>query len=96
MYFPEEHTVVSLANLQIGENVKASVAALTMGVYSTLIQFGQINDAIKNVIIIDEAHKVTNFDIVEELLREIKEEYGGALWLSSQMPQDSRGHLGEC
>ena len=84
----DKTTIVALANLRAGEDTKAAVAALLMmGAYSTLTRLGQCHDQIRNVIIIDEAHKVTGHDVVRTLMREIRK-FGGSLWLSSQMPGD--------
>ena len=48
---------------------------------------GQISEKIRNVIVVDEAHKVANSQPIQTLIKEIRK-FGGAVWLSSQEPSD--------
>ena len=80
-------TILSLKDLP-GSKVQNAVSALLLrGAYSTLAAMGQIDKQLRNVFVVDEAHKVANSKPIQTLIKEIRK-FGGAVWLSSQEPSD--------
>lgn len=80
-------SIMALKDMPDDSSRAAVSSILLRGAYQTLALQGECHGQLRNVVIIDEAHKVANSKEVETLIREIRK-FGGGVWLSSQEPGD--------